>query len=82
MTKTNKITGYIWYNPETGMYQKGSKEDYQFFYEGSGMKEGYSLILKLTNQSDLLAYRLVRDLNNMKQKVLDGDATDDMKRAV
>ncbi len=73
MSKSEKITGYIWYNPETGMYQKGSKEDYEYFYEGSGKKEGYSLILKLTNQSDLLAYKLVRGLNTAKQQMLDGD---------
>lgn len=57
------ITGYVWYNPDMGLYQKGSKTEFQSFLEQSGLKKEFSLILKLTNESDLLAYKIVKQLN-------------------
>ena len=24
-----KITGYVWYNPDMGLYQKGKKEEFE-----------------------------------------------------
>ena len=63
MERTRKITGYIWYNPDMGIYQKGKLEEYRHFFELSGKKAGFSLILELTNQSDILAYKLVKELN-------------------
>lgn len=63
MKREKKITGYIWYNPDMGIYQKGTIEEYKHFYELSGKKNGFSLILELTNHSDILAYRLVKELN-------------------
>jgi len=63
MKQEKKVTGYIWYNPDMGIYQKGKKEEYKHFFELSGKKSGFSLILELTNQSDILAYKLVKELN-------------------
>ena len=62
-TAPEKITGYVWYNPDMGLYQKGSHEEFQIFLEQSGLKQEFSLILKLTNESDLLAYKIVKQLN-------------------
>ena len=67
MKREKKITGYIWYNPDMGIYQKGKKEEYNHFFEMSGKKEGFSLILELTNHSDILAYKLVKELNLAKE---------------
>ena len=67
MKRDKKITGYIWYNPDLGIYQKGTFEEYNHFFELSGKKEGFSLILELTNHSDILAYRLVKELNLAKE---------------
>ena len=60
---TEQVTGYVWYNPDMGLYQKGTGEEFQNFLELSGLKEEFSLILKLTNESDLLAYKIVKQLN-------------------
>ncbi|MGB3464092.1 MAG: hypothetical protein WBA74_02440 [Cyclobacteriaceae bacterium] len=62
-TDSGKITGYVWYNPDMGLYQKGSGHEFQTFLEQSGLKKEFSLILKLTNESDLLAYKIVKQLN-------------------
>ena len=59
----DKATGYIWFNPITGMYQKGKAEEFKRSAEQSGRKEDFSLILKLTNESDILAYKIVKQLN-------------------
>jgi len=58
-----KVTGYVWYNPDMGLYQKGTKAEFQNFLELSGLKQEFSLILKLTNESDVLAYKIVKQLN-------------------
>ena len=58
-----KITGYVWYNPDMGLYQKGKKEEFENFLQLSGLKKEFSLILKLTNESDILAYKIVKQLN-------------------
>ena len=60
---SEQVTGYVWYNPDMGLYQKGTKEEFQNFLELSGLKKEFSLILKLTNESDLLAYKIVKQLN-------------------
>jgi len=57
------ITGYVWYNPDMGRYQKGKKEEFENFLQLSGLKKEFSLILKLTNESDILAYKIVKQLN-------------------
>ncbi len=64
-----QITGYIWYNPDTTMYQKGSLEDYHFFSDNSDKKDEFSLIMKLNNASDILAYKLVKELNNARHHI-------------
>ncbi len=63
MNSAEKITGYVWYNPDMGLYQKGKKEEFESFLQLSGLKKEFSLILKLTNESDLLAYKIVKQLN-------------------
>lgn len=65
-----KITGYVWYNPDMGLYQKGEKEEFTKFLQLSGLKKEFSLILKLTNQSDLLAYKIVKQLNMAKAQLI------------
>ena len=67
MKESIRTVGYIWYNPDLSLYQKGSKEDFDSFYDKSGRKEQFSLILKLTPISDLLAYRIVKELNDAHQ---------------
>ncbi len=64
-----KITGYVWYNPDMGLYQKGKKEEFESFLQSSGLKKEFSLILKLTNESDLLAYKIVRQLNEARAQL-------------
>ncbi|MCR9249075.1 MAG: hypothetical protein NXI20_01570 [bacterium] len=66
-----QITGYIWYNPDTTMYQKGSLDDFNFFAESSEKKDEYSLIMKLNNASDILAYKLVKELNNARHNLVE-----------
>ncbi len=66
-----QITGYIWYNPDTKMYQKGSMEDYHYFYDQSENQGEFSLIMKLNNRSDILAYKLVKELNVARHKLMD-----------
>ena len=66
---SEKVTGYVWYNPDMGLYQKGTKGEFQSFLESSGLKEEFSLILKLTNESDLLAYKIVKQLNLARQEI-------------
>ena len=63
MERERSIIGYIWFNPDEGVYQKGNREEYDLIIEASILKSGFSLILELTNQSDLLAHRLVKELN-------------------
>jgi len=70
MNNSDKVTGYVWYNPDMGLYQKGTHEEYQGFLQLSGMKQEFSLILKLTNHSDILAYKIVRQLNDAKAELM------------
>ena len=30
-TTSEKVTGYVWYNPDMGLYQKGKKEEFESF---------------------------------------------------
>mgnify|MGYP001799605639 CR=1 FL=1 len=62
-TSSEIVTGYVWYNPDMGLYQKGKKEEFESFLQSSGLKKEFSLILKLTNESDILAYKIVKQLN-------------------
>ena len=62
-TSAEKVTGYVWYNPYMGLYQKGQKEEFESFLQSNGLKKEFSLILKLTNESDILAYKIVKQLN-------------------
>ena len=78
MKREKIVTGYIWYNPDMGIYQKGKLEEYKHFFELSGKKAGFSLILELTNQSDILAYKLVKELNLAN----DSHLASQMRRAV
>lgn len=71
MNYTEKVTGYVWYNPDMGLYQKGTHEEYDTFLQQSGMKKEFSLILKLTNHSDILAYKIVRQLNQSKAELME-----------
>ncbi len=61
-----KTTGYIWYNPDMGLYQKGSRKEFDNFFNLSGRKEEFTLILKLNAVSDILAYKMVKELNAAK----------------
>ena len=61
--REEKITGYVWYNPDMGLYQKGTRTEFKNFLQLSGLKKEFSLILKLTNESDILAYKIVKQLN-------------------
>ncbi len=71
MNYLDKITSYVWYNPDMGLYQKGTHDEYQSFLELSGMKDEFSLILKLDNHSDILAYKIVKQLNDAKTELLE-----------
>ena len=64
-----KTTGYIWYNPDMGLYQKGSKAEFDNFFKLSGRKEEFTLILKLNAVSNILAYKMVKELNAAKESV-------------
>ena len=66
INSAEKISGYVWYNPDMGLYQKGKKEEFENFLQLSGLKKEFSLILKLTNESDILAYKIVKQLNEAK----------------
>ncbi len=55
--------GYIWFNPDKGIYQNGTKEEYSICYAKSKQRELCSLILELVNGSDLLEDKLVKELN-------------------
>ena len=64
------ITEYVWYNPGEGLYQKGTREEFKYFLQISGFKEEFSLIMKLTNESSLLARKVVKQLNLARQELL------------
>ncbi len=63
MKDLNKTVGYIWYNPDFELYQKGKKEEYDAFCDSSARKAEFSLILRLTPVNDMLAYKMVKELN-------------------
>ena len=63
MKDLNKTIGYIWYNPDFDLYQKGKKEEYDNFCDTSTKKDQFSLILRLTPVNDMLAYKMVKELN-------------------
>lgn len=64
-----KITGYVWFDSMTGLYQKGSEEEFGNYLQLSGLQKEYSLILKLTSESDLLAHKIVKQLNIASREI-------------
>ncbi len=76
MKDFNKTVGYIWYNPDFELYQKGKKEEYETFYASSTKRDQFSLILRLTPINDKLAYKMVKELNASLQE------TNTMKLAI
>ncbi|MEL7147941.1 MAG: hypothetical protein AAFO69_16325 [Bacteroidota bacterium] len=61
---------YVWYNSIAGLYQKGSRQEFKYFLEVSGAKEEFSLIMKLSNRSSLLAKKVVEQLNLARQELV------------
>ena len=76
MTTTNHVKGYIWYDPEAGFYQKGSTIEFQRYYSSSTRKKDFQILFEITGTtSDLLAYRLVKQLNKAKKDLMHVSST-------
>ena len=71
MTRSQgNTTEYVWYNAGEGLYQKGTRQEFKYFLQISGAKEEFSLMMKLSNQSSLLAYKVVEQLNIARQELV------------
>ncbi len=66
---SSQVTGYIWYDPTVGFYQKGSKVEFNKYYRNDTKKIDCQIIYEMTSDtSDSLMQVLVNELNEAKRE--------------
>ena len=65
MSNIKKGLKYIWYNPDLMLYQKGTMEEFERLVDSSPLHSNFSLIVKLNTTSDLLAHKIIEELNDV-----------------
>ncbi len=67
----SQITGYVWYDPSIGFYQKGSKLEFHQFYQSSTQKQECQILYEMTSEtSETMIDMLVEELNEAKRDAI------------